>query len=184
MFTSYETHLLEFSSSQEFYRDADHHLMAGISIKELTGPGHLFLGETKVEEGMIYEPYDFIFSPQEPFNSSSSLSYSFIDKSGQESSIYTILFNPAARVRNEIPKNFRIYPVPAKESCMIEFPPDLTGPADIVLFDLNGKILKSLQLKNTGGVLTIDLSAFESGMYFYMIKTRKDVINGKIEIIK
>ncbi len=184
IFTSYETQLLALTSSQDFYQDPDHHKMAGISIKELTGPGHMFLGETRVEQGKTYDPSDLVFTPQEPFNSSSSLVYSFIDKSGQESSNHTIQFIPAVNVKQGIRPNFRLYPVPAKEFCIIEIPPDHLGPIDFFLFDLNGKTLQSLHSKITGKNLTIDLTGVESGIYFYMIRTRQAVVNGKIEVIK
>ncbi len=184
IFTSYETQLLEFISSQDFYHDLDHHHMAGISIKELTGPGHMFLGETRIEQGKIYDPSDLIFSPQEPFSSSSSLVYSFIDNSGQESTDNTIQFNPAVNVKPGIQPGFRLYPVPAKEFCMIEIPPDHLGPIDFFLFDLNGKTLQLLHLINPGSKLTVDLTGVESGIYLYLIRTRQAVVNGKIEVIK
>ena len=158
--------------------------MAGISIKELAGPGHMFMGETRVEQGKIYDPSDLVFSPQEPFSSSSSLVYSFIDKSGQESSDYTIQFNPAVNVSQEVRENFRLYPVPAKEFCMIEIPPDYLGPIDFFLFDLNGKTLQTLHLKITERTLVIDLTGVESGIYFYLIRNSQAVVNGKIEVIK
>ncbi len=184
IFTSYETQVLKFITSQEFYQDQDQHHMAGISIQELTGPGHLFHGETRIEEGEIYDPSDLVFSPQEPFSSSSSMVYSFIDKSGQESSDYTILFNPVVNVEHQFLENFRLYPVPARDFCTIEFPPDHQGSIDFFLFDLNGKTLQSLHSNISGRYLTIDLTGVESGIYFYLIRTRQAVVNGKIEVIK
>jgi len=184
VFNSNETLLLKFISSQDFYWDKDHHNLARISIKEIAGPGHLFMGETKVEQGKIYDPSDLVFSPQEPFSSSTSLIYSFIDKSGQESSSHTIQFNPVVNVNQELRESFRLYPVPAQEFLMIEIPPDHLGPIDFFLFDLNGKTLQSLHSKTTGRMLSVDLTGVESGIYFYLIKTRLSVVNGKIEVIK
>ena len=146
--------------------------------------GHMFLGETRIEQGKIYDPSDLIFSPQEPFSSSSSLVYSFIDNSGQESTDNTIQFNPAVNVKPGIQPGFLLYPVPAKEFCMIEIPPDHLGPIDFFLFDLNGKTLQSLHLINPGSKLTVDLTGVESGIYLYLIRTRQAVVNGKIEVIK
>ena len=144
----------------------------------------MFLGETRIEQGKIYDPSDLIFSPQEPFSSSSSLVYSFIDNSGQESTDNTIQFNPAVNVKPGIQPGFLLYPVPAKEFCMIEIPPDHLGPIDFFLFDLNGKTLQSLHLKNPGSKLTVDLTGVENGIYLYLIRTRQAVVNGKIEVIK
>jgi hypothetical protein len=184
IFNSYETHLLGFNSSEDFYRDQDYHSMAGISIKETAGPGRLYLGDTLIEQGKIYGPSDLIFQPQEPFNSSSSLTYSFIDFSGQESSDHIIQFIPAVNATLRVRESFRLYPVPAREFCIIEIPTEHLGPIEFFLFDLNGKILQSLQLKNTDSLLNIDLTAVESGMYFYLILTDQALVNGKIEVIK
>jgi hypothetical protein len=87
-------------------------------------------------------------------------------------------------VNQELRESFRLYPVPAQEFLMIEIPPDHLGPIDFFLFDLNGKTLQSLHSKTTGRMLSVDLTGVESGIYFYLIKTRLSVVNGKIEVIK
>jgi hypothetical protein len=184
VFNNHETHILKFASSQDYYQDQDRHNMAGIAIKEISGSGLLFLDEARVEQGEIYEPYDMVFSPQEPFSSSSSLLYSFIDKSGQESSEHLIRFNPLVNASQGLRDSFLLYPVPAREYCIIELPPDQQGPIDFCLFDLNGRMLQSLHSRNALSPLQIDLTGVESGMYLYLIKTRKAVVNGKIEVIK
>jgi hypothetical protein len=66
---------------------------------------------------------------------------------------------------------------------MIEIPPEHL-PVKFLLFDLNGRILQSIRLKNTDSFLNIDLTALESGMYFYLILTDQALVNGKIEVIK
>lgn len=182
--TNYETHILEFLSSQDYYGDPDQHLMSGISIKELTGPGLIYVGDTLVEEGKIYDPCDMIFSPQAPSSSTSNLTYSFIDKSGQESITHMIQFNPAVNVSQQIRDNFPVYPIPAKEYCIIELPPEHQGPAAFYLYDINGRLLRSMQTGSTGSRLRIDLSQVENGLYLYLLKTRQAVVNGKIEVIK
>lgn len=184
VFTNSETQVLELYSSQDYYQDLDHHKMAGISIKELSGPGHILLGETRIEEGRIYDPSDLVFSPQEPYNNASSLVYSFIDRSGQESSNHTIRFNPTLNIKQKSRADFHVYPVPAQDFCIIEIPLGHQGPIDFFLFDLNGKTLQSLHSKTTGTKHTVDLSGVESGIYFYLIRTGKTVKNGKIEVIK
>jgi len=181
---NHETHILEFTSSLDFYQDPDKHKLAGISIKEISGPGQFRLGETNLEQGNIYAPSDLVFSPQEPFNSISTLTYSFIDKSGQESPDYSLRFDPAANTGADIRASFRLFPVPAKDFCTIEIPPDHQGPLDYFLFDLNGRVLQSKHSNSSGEQLNIDLSGVESGIYFYLIKTRSSVVNGKLEVIK
>lgn len=184
VFTSHETHLLGFISSQDFYSDRDHHSLAGISIKEITGPGQFYLEDTRIDQGQIYDPHDLVFQPHEPYSSATKLIYSFIDKSGQESSDYSIWFNPALNVTEKARESFRLYPVPAQEFCIIEIPTDHLGPIDFFLFDMNGKTLQSLHSKISDRNLTIDLAGVESGIYFYLIKTNRSVVNGKIEVIK
>jgi hypothetical protein len=184
IFTSHETHLLGFNTTQDFYTDPDHHRMAAINIKEVSGPGKMFFGELAVEQGLVYSPSDLVFQPREPYNTPTSLTYSFTDISGQESSDHIIEFVPSVSLTQRIREHFRLYPVPARDYCIIEIPPEHTGPIEYYLFDLNGKILQSLRLKNTDSFLNIDLTALESGMYFYLILTDQALVNGKIEVIK
>lgn len=183
-FNSHQTHLIGFKTTQDFYSDPDHHSMAGISIKEISGPGQMYFGEIPLEQGLTYGPSDLVFQPQEPFNSSSSLTYSFIDISGQESSDHVIQFTPAVNAIQRVRESFRIYPVPAQEFCVIEIPPEHQGPMEFFLFDLNGRILQSHRFTGNDSKLNIDLTAVESGLYFYLIRTSQALVNGKIEVIK
>ena len=184
VFTSYETHLLEFLSSEAFYSDPDNHSMGGISVKTITGPGQFYMEGTLIKEGDIYPPGDLVFQAREPHNSPSNLVYSFFDKSGQESANYSILFSPSTDVIQEARESFRLYPVPAQEYCILEIPPNHLGPIDFFLFDLNGKTLQSLRSKINEQNLEIDLSGVKNGIYIYLIRTRLSVVNGKLEVIK
>jgi hypothetical protein len=176
--------MLAMSSSTDYYQDPDAHQLAAISIKGLTGPGILYRGETVIEEGKTYMPSDLVFSPQEPFTSASSLTYSFIDKSGQESSPHVIQFNPLTRSAQHMRESLRLYPVPAKDHCIIELPSEYQGPVEFDLFDLNGRILQSRQLSGSGSIIHVDLTGVGSGMYFFLIRTPHTVLNGKLEVIK
>jgi CotH kinase protein/Chitobiase/beta-hexosaminidase C-terminal domain/Secretion system C-terminal sorting domain/Lamin Tail Domain len=182
--TSFETHMLKFVSSGDFYLDPDNHSMAGISIKAITGPGQFYMAETRIEEGQVYPPGDLVFKPREPHNSPCSLVYSFFDKSGQESADYSILFSPIADVIEQTQENFQVYPVPAQDFCTIVIPSNHQGPIELYLFDMNGKMLQSLHSKTNPRTLSINLSTIESGMYFYLIRTWNSVVNGKLEVIK
>lgn len=184
VFTNYETHVVGLSSSGDFFSDQDDHKMARISIKEISGSGQFYNGDARVAQENIYDPFDLIFQPQEPYSSSTSLIYSFIDKSGQESSDYTLWFNPAVQISQKIRETFHVYPVPASEFFIIEIPAGHQGPIDFFLFDLNGKKLQSLHYPAANKSLTIDLSEAESGIYIYQIRTRLTVVNGKIEVLK
>ena len=184
IFNNNEFHHLGFISTGEFYSDQDHHQLAGISIKEITGPGQLYLDNTRIDPGNIYDPADLEFHPHEPFSSATSLTYSFIDKSGQESSDYSIWFNPTLDVPHVNRQSLRVYPVPSRDFCIIELPPDYPDPVGFFLFDMNGKRLKSLYFPGGSREMNIDLTGVGSGIYIYMIKTDLSVVNGKIEVIR
>jgi hypothetical protein len=184
VFTNNETHLLGFVSSTDFYSDNDNHSLAAISIKEISGPGQFYIGETKVTKGKTYDPSDMVFRPSEPHNNQSRMIYSFIDKSGQESPDHSLWFNPALYNTRSSRANFRHYPVPAREFCVIEIPSEDQGPLDFFLFDINGRILQSLHSTGKVDMLTIDLNGVDDGIYFYLIKTSSSVVNDKIEVIK
>jgi hypothetical protein len=184
VFHNHKTQLLEFASTQDYYWDPDLHAMAAIAVKEFSGPGKILLDGEPVEEGKTYSPSDMSFSPQEPFISASTFVYSFIDKSGMESSTHTIRFDPLVNTLRKAEEQYHLYPHPARDFCIIDLPPDHMGPWDFYLFDLNGRILQTLHSSGTESSLRIDLSGMESGMYLYLLKTRQVVVNGKIEVIK
>jgi hypothetical protein len=184
VFTNNETHLLGIFSSNDFYSDKDNHSLAGISVKEISGPGQFYIDNTKVVQGELYDPSDLVYRPNGPHTSQTRLIYSFIDKSGQESSDHTLRFNPALYEPRGSRENFRLYPVPAKEFCRIGIPPEHQGPLDFFLFDINGRMLQSIHSKSKTGEFTVELNGVENGIYLYLIKTRSAVVNGKIEVIK
>lgn len=179
-----EIHHLGFTSPGEFYSDQDHHQLAGISIKSITGPGELYLNNSRIDPGKVYDPSDLEFHPHEPLGSATSLIYSFIDKSGQESSDYSIWFNPTLDMPHVSRESLRVYPVPSRDFCIIEIPPGYPDPVDFYLFDMNGKILKTLHFTDGYKELNIDLTGIGGGIYVYLIKTDRSVVNGKIEVIR
>jgi hypothetical protein len=184
VFSNDETRLLVFNSSGGYYSDDDQHMMSGISIKQITGPGQFYRDNSRIVTGTMYEPGEIVFEPHEPLSSATRLVYSVIDKSGQESSDYSIWFNPALRTHSSHREVFRLYPVPSSDFCTIEIPEGHAGPIEFFLFDLNGKLLQSLHTTYAISELNIDLTGVESGIYLYLIKTGLSVVNGKIEVIK
>lgn len=184
IFNNSEIHHIGITSPGEFYSDQDHHLLAGISIKEITGPGELYLDNVRLDPGNVYDPADLEFHPHEPLSSATNLTYSFIDKSGQESPDYSIWFNPTLGISHVSRQSLRVYPVPSRDFCIIELPPAYPDPVDFILFDINGKRLKSLHFPGGNRELNIDLTGVGSGIYIYLIKTDQSVINGKIQVIR
>ena len=76
----------------------------------------------------------------------------------------------------EFSKNtINVFPIPASDYIVFEME-GYTQPMTVQLFDLNGKLCLSEELKADG---KISLSKFNRGMYFYQLTRGNDVISGK-----
>jgi hypothetical protein len=67
-----------------------------------------------------------------------------------------------------------LYPNPAQNSCTYEASLEDTQTGFIMMYDLNGRLLKSHQLIIGQNKVEMDLSAFSNGIYMYKI-----IINGE-----
>ena len=175
---------LAFLSSSDFYSDPDQHSLGGIFVKSIEGPGKFFGNQKPVSSGKVFEPADFIFQPDLPYEQVTRLTCSFIDQSGQESSNFTINFQNHTGENPESPQAIRLYPIPAQSVCFLEIPAIHTGPKEFYLFDLSGKILQQHHLIQSDSRLRIDLTGLADGIYLYMLKTSQTVVNGKIEVAR
>ncbi len=99
------------------------------------------------------------------------------DKAGNEST-QSITFNivPDAVKESSQKPLFEIYPNPFDENAKIEY--TLTHPDDVVLvlYDINGRTLKTIAQKNQAPgthMIYIDELKFPSGMYFIQLRTRE-----------
>jgi hypothetical protein len=77
------------------------------------------------------------------------------------------------------PFRVAVYPNPVSANNPLHFIYDGTENLRFTLFDMSGKVVKDLFL--TGPVnRKIDLKNFEKGIYFYTIKGRTFIQNGKV----
>ena len=57
--------------------------------------------------------------------------------------------------------------------------------ADLIIYDVTGKVLSKTNLFNTVNQLDMNVSKFESGIYYYTIRTANEIlITNKFVIIK
>lgn len=74
-----------------------------------------------------------------------------------------------------------IYPVPAKESVSFSFANTLNATTNIAISDVTGRVVynQNFAAVSAGSVITVDLSAFTAGAYFYTITSGEQSGNGK-----
>jgi hypothetical protein len=74
-----------------------------------------------------------------------------------------------------------IYPVPAKESVNFSFANTLSESTTISISDVTGRVVYNQQFSviGSGSVISIDLSDFADGSYYYSIKSGDQSGNGK-----
>lgn len=73
---------------------------------------------------------------------------------------------------------FLIYPNPAAEYIVVQ---GLTGNSDVSVFDIQGKIISTVKIRSTGND-TVDISGFDSGMYFVKITSSGRTTTKKLVI--
>jgi hypothetical protein len=74
---------------------------------------------------------------------------------------------------NAADAGIRIYPNPALDFCLIEFPEAISDPAQLSVLDVNGRLVRVLQItqQNT----RLDLNGIQNGIYY--LKIQKDSRN-------
>jgi hypothetical protein len=78
--------------------------------------------------------------------------------------------------------NITIYPQPATNTLNIEMKGNINEVKELKLFDIKGSLLLS-QLINQDNT-SLDVSGFDSGVYFVKIQSDKTVFTQKIQITK
>jgi len=77
------------------------------------------------------------------------------------------------------------YPNPFSGKSVIEYSlPDNEKDASIMVFDLNGGLIKTFNLKEKSGQIIISSEDFKSGMYLYSLVVRNDEIMTKKMIVR
>ena len=76
----------------------------------------------------------------------------------------------------------RIYPNPAADFCMVEFPEVLNSPARLSILDASGKLAKAYALAQQNTVL--DLAGFNNGVYYLRIEKGAKAYFQKLVIVR
>lgn len=79
-----------------------------------------------------------------------------------------------------------VYPVPASENVSFGFEQSTDAPVTINITDVSGRVVYTQQFSAVGAgtVITVDLTGFSAGSYFYSITSGDEAGNGKLVIAK
>lgn len=111
-------------------------------------------------------------------------SYSFTASKTEQSDRFTVFFEPEANsIENDTTINSELilYPNPSHGLITLSYIGEEQFDKAIIT-DLNGKIIKEVDLSNFNESIDIDLSRFSSGLYFMQISTSNTLITKKILI--
>ncbi len=72
------------------------------------------------------------------------------------------------------------YPNPAKEYTKLSYSlPDGVNSGEILIYDINGNVIKTYKVDNTFNELILSTSDLASGSYYYQLKTSQGLTGGK-----
>ena len=98
--------------------------------------------------------------------------------------IHSAEFNaaaPSVGIMETEAVSFTVYPNPASE--LITFHTEENVDAQLSIYSIEGKLMEGFNLVD--GKLTVDLTAYPAGLYFYSIKTENaEIANGKFSVTK
>lgn len=100
-----------------------------------------------------------------------------------EEQMISLNFNSNAIKGNELQQMLKLYPNPANDNVTLELDAIDIKMQHISIFDAVGRVLLS-QVVNNDSQITINTSAFVSGVYTISIQTNNGVIHRKFEILK
>jgi hypothetical protein len=79
----------------------------------------------------------------------------------------------------------KIFPNPAKNNLNVSFSPAIAGQTEITVYDMMGrKILNSFLDCNAYSPLSFDISALETGVYFFSIKNKHETFTKRFSVIR
>jgi len=73
-------------------------------------------------------------------------------------------------------RSFRLYPNPTSSAVYVDY--DDVGSASVIVWDINGRLIKSQLIQNSGS--SIDLSDLASGVYLFKVTTANGSTNKKV----
>ena len=76
-----------------------------------------------------------------------------------------------------------IYPNPFKESALIIYS-GIMPNSQLVIFDLNGKVIRTINIQNDSGDVTLNRNNLTPGVYLYKLILDKTILDGKIAIVE
>jgi hypothetical protein len=79
-------------------------------------------------------------------------------------------------------RGIRVYPNPASDLCVLEFPETLNHPVRLSVSDTNGKLIKTLTIAQQQS--TLDLADFDAGVYFLRMEFEGNVYFQKLVVLK
>ena len=108
----------------------------------------------------------------------SDTDYSFMSIEGHQTNRFVVVFEEIQLgINNQNINSISIYPNPTKDLLNIVSP--LIGITNIDVFDLLGRMMKSIQINNQGNY-QLDMSELETSMYFVMINTNEGSITKRV----
>jgi hypothetical protein len=79
----------------------------------------------------------------------------------------------------------KIFPNPAKDNINVSLNPAYAGQTEIIIYDTTGrKVLNSFVDFNVYSPLNFDISALETGVYFFSIKNKHETFTEKFSVIR
>lgn len=77
-----------------------------------------------------------------------------------------------------------LYPNPANDFVAIQLPQVLQDNVDVILFDMNGRMITKSVIYQGSTIAYFDLRTLYSGNYIVKVKTKNDIITRKLVVVK
>jgi ligand-binding sensor domain-containing protein len=88
------------------------------------------------------------------------------------SGLYKLSLDPVSVKTPPPSPPLRLFPNPAKGEVFLELQEDFTGPIQLKLFDLNGRIVHEARIETAADPLSISVRDLSAGMYFLQASSR------------
>lgn len=134
------------------------------------------------QEGMSTRKMFTWYSP----NQNVAIAEATVDTTTGTDSISTVVwkYDPILKAKQlTAAKTTKLFPNPASDKIFITL--DETAAASVEVYDLNGKLLKTTMVNNSS-LLTMELSRFAEGIYFYQVKDSNGagIERGKFTVVR
>ena len=83
-----------------------------------------------------------------------------------------ICYDNNLSIENQVLSQFSLYPNPSSGRVEVTFNQSLGQDVNVEIFDLNGRILKTFEVKNSSNNFNFNLNDLSSGIYFVKLKTQ------------